>query len=337
MANHEPIRWGILSTANIARGAFLPGLRAAGGVAYAVGGRDPERTRRYAADNGIEHAFDSYRSVVECDEVDAVYIPLPNSLHAEWTIAALQAEKAVLCEKPLCLNTEQTEQVLEVAHARAGLLWEAFVFPWREQTRRLCEMIDAGEIGEVREIHSSFHFPLRNRANIRLDPALGGGSLLDVGCYCVRLARLVFAADAAGALAVARWSPEGVDEDLAGVLAFSGDRRLLLSCGMDRPTDTFSRILGTESEITLSNPFHPKAGDTMILRRPDGSEEDRSTPNNEPSFTPCIQHIHRVLWGEESPQNLAEDDAIGNAVALDLVRRGAESGKVESATQSQSG
>src|SRR5580704_3893444 len=128
MTGTGAVRWGIIGTANIARAAFLPGLRQAGGVAAAVAGRDAARTGQYARDHGIERAIAGYQNVIDDPAVDALYIPLPNSLHAEWTIAALRAGKPVLCEKPLCGSLAETMRVIDVARQTGTLLWEAFVF-----------------------------------------------------------------------------------------------------------------------------------------------------------------------------------------------------------------
>lgn len=324
------IRWGILSTANIARSSFLPGLRATrDGVAYAVAGRDRGRTEAFAQANGVEHVFEGYSHLLEDENVDAVYIPLPNSLHAQWTIAALQAGKAVLCEKPLCTTADETMQVLAVARETQNLLCEAFVFPWRKQTERIRSLIDHGVIGSPREIQGSFYFQLRNRDNIRLDPKLGGGALYDVGCYPIRLAGLLFGGEAETGVALPGWSPEGVDEEMRGVLAFPDDRHLTFSCGMALPPDTFTRILGTEGEIRLTNPYHPNAHDTLELRC--GDDVTVEYPSDDvPSFTPALEHIHTVLRDEAAPQHLAIEDALSNARAIDLLYRSARTGKQES-------
>jgi len=319
MTGPSPTRWGIISTANIARSAFLPALRAAGGTAYAVAGRDRDRTRRFAQENGVLHAIEGYANLLADDQVEAVYIALPNSLHAEWTIAAVQAGKAVLCEKPLCVSLQETEKVLQDARRRSGLLWEAFVFPFRPQTARLQDIIHSGEIGELREVQANFHFKLTNSDNIRFDPALGGGGLYDVGCYCIRFGRLLLG-EATDGTALARWTDQSVDLDLQGVLQFAGDRRLLLSCGMARPPDTFARVIGSEGEVRLSNPYHSRHADTLEVRRGDDVRVERPS-NDEPSFTDALRHIHAVLSGEEAPRHLALDDAAGNASAIDLLYR----------------
>lgn len=331
MSSSTAIRWGILGTAHIAKSAFLPALRTAGGgVPYAVAGRDTERTRQYAHENGIEHARTGYDAILQDDAIDAVYIPLPNTLHAEWTIRAMEAGKAVLCEKPLGATLADVERIVAAASARDALLWEAFVYPWRAQTQELDALLEEGRIGEVRAIEAGFHFKLGPYPdNIRLNPDLGGGALLDVGCYPVSFARYVFRADASGAMARASWAGSGIDVEMDGVLEFPGERRLIFSCGIRRPGGTFSRILGTEGEIRLSNPYHPRSGDSLTVLRADGLEEDRSTNNEGPTFTETIRHIHRVLHGEEQPHRIAQSEALGNAVALDLIVRSARSGCFE--------
>jgi predicted dehydrogenase len=326
MGQQEPIRWGILGTANIARSSFLPGLRWAEGVPYAVAGRDLERTQQYAKDNGIERALEGYEALIADEGVDAIYNPLPNSLHAEWTIKALQAGKAVLCEKPLCLSAEETEAVLEVARSSLRPLWEAFVFPWRRQTERVWEIIRAGQVGEIREVHSAFTFRLRNRNNIRLDPALGGGALYDVGCYPTMYANMLFGGDPQAGVAMARWAPEGVDAAMQGVLDFPGERRLLFSCALDSADDTFTRLLGDEGQIWLSNPFHPREHDTLQIHR-GGRVETEHPSGDEPSFGPTIAHIQDVLRGEAEPQHLAVDESLSNAVAIDLLLESAREGR----------
>ena len=172
----EPIRWGILGTAGIAENAFLPALRATGeGIALTVASRDRARAEAWANEHGVARGVEGYEHVVTDPEIEAVYIPLPNGLHAEWTIAALQAGKAVLCEKPLCGTVEDTERVLATARASTGPLWEAFVFPFHEQMDRVRQMLDDGVVGRVREIQSRFHFVLDDPEDIRLFAELAGG------------------------------------------------------------------------------------------------------------------------------------------------------------------
>jgi predicted dehydrogenase len=320
MTNPSRVRWGIVGTAHIAEAAFLPALRAAGGgTATLVGSRDAAKAMRWAAEHGVERGVGSYLEAVTSADVDAVYVCLPNHLHAEWTIVALRAGKAVLCEKPLCASVEEAETVLRIARETGSHLWEAFVFPFQKQFERLKELTAGGELGEVREVQSSFYFELRDRRNIRLSPDMYGGALADVGCYPLRFAEMVFDAEATGAVAVATWAPEGVDAETQGVIDYPGDRRLLFGCGIDRPNGTFTRILGTEAEVRLTNPFHCGPDDTLeVLGSTGVTVEQPGDP--EPTFTNAIRHIHAVLRGAEAPRHLASDDSLATARALDMVR-----------------
>jgi predicted dehydrogenase len=322
----DNVRWGILGTARITETAFLPALRATNeGVAYAVAGRDPARTRRYAAKNSIERSLDSYTTLLDFEDVDAVYIPLPNSLHAEWTIAAMRAGKPVLCEKPLTTSAEDTERVLRVARETEIPLWEAFVFLFRDQTQHVIRLLQDGAIGDLQEIQATFHYPLPGRDNIRLDPMIGGGVLFDAGCYPIRLARLLFDAEPTSGSAVADWAPEGVDQSSYGVLTFPGERHLLFSCGMFRRYNTPARLLGSSGEIRLTRTFHPAPADTIELVS-NGRIETLHPNREEASFTPALRHIHAVLRGAEQPRHLAIDEALGNALAIDMLYRSARSG-----------
>jgi predicted dehydrogenase len=320
-AMNDPIRWGILGTAGIAASSFLPALHEAGdGVAVSVASRDADRAARWATEHGIARGVVGYERVVDDPEIDAVYVPLPNGLHAEWTIAALRSSKAVLCEKPLCVTPDETRRVLDAA--ATAPLWEAFVFPFHDQIQGVAEAIAGGAIGDVREITSRFHFTLDDPHDIRLSAELGGGAIQDVGCYPIRLARLIFDAEPEldRTIADAVWAPPGVDAELWGALTFSGDRRLQFSCGFVGAFDTFTRVLGTEGEIRMTNPFHPRSVDTYTIVRDDDVEEHRAAAAGEHSFTPAIRHIHRVVRDEEPPRHLAADEAMGNATAIAAVR-----------------
>jgi predicted dehydrogenase len=333
VASSAPVRWGILGTANIAKVHFLPGLRTAGdGIPYAVAGRERSRTQQFAAENGIERELESYAALLGDERVDAVYIPLPNSLHAEWTIASLQAGKAVLCEKPLCVSAAETEGVLQVARRSSRPLWEAFVFPFRAQMERLLDLIAGDAIGELRELHVTFHYPLSSRDDIRLTPGLGGGVLYDAGGYPIRLARFLFGTEALTGAAVASWAPEGVDQEMHGFLTFPGERRLLFSCAMFRPYNMFSRVIGTRGEIRLAGPFHPRVHNTIEIHR-DGRVEVERPNGDEPSFTAALRHIHAALRGEEEPRHLAIEEALGNAQAIDLLYRSARAGRLAQSSE----
>jgi predicted dehydrogenase len=326
------VRWGIIGTANIARGQFLPGLREAGdGRAVLVGSRDAEKARAFAAEHGVDRGVAGYENVVESDDIDAIYVAVPNKFHSEWTIRALESGKAVLCEKPLSVGSAQTAAVLEAASAIPGaLLWEAFVFPFQAQHQRLIELVTDRAIGEPAEIVSSFHFRVSNPANIRLSADLGGGSLADVGSYPLRLAYEVFGAAGCfgsdrnagfGNAAVSGSEVRGgqVEVEAAAIVSW-GALRLLLTCGFRRSYDTFTRVLADQGQVHLTNPFHPGPGDTLTLHRP-GSDPVVEAPTTDArSFTAAIRHIHAVVRGAEAPRLTADSSALANARLIEAVQ-----------------
>jgi predicted dehydrogenase len=318
------VRWGIISTANIARAVFLPGLRQAGGDAVAVAGRDAGRAEKFARDNGIERGVEGYRALIDDPAIDALYIPLPNALHAEWTIRALEAGKPVLCEKPLCGTLADTERVLAAARRTGTLLWEAFAFPFHAQFERLRRLIADGAIGDLMEVKSNFHFALTRPENIRYSRDLEGGALLDVGCYPVRLAVDIFGGEHASAWARATWGGQDVDVDMWGVLGYPGGRRLMFSCGFGRSYDTFTTLEGTAGQIHATNPFHPGPADSYQLIA--GRDEPRTFPAapDELSFTAMTRHINAVIRGEQEPRLLAVDTALRPAQALHALAESAQ-------------
>jgi predicted dehydrogenase len=317
------VRWGIIGPANIARSQFLPGLReAGGGRAALVASRDAGRAQAFAAENGVDRGVAGYAAVAESPAIDAVYVALPNSLHAEWTIRALQAGKAVLCEKPLCVGAAQTAAVLGAAAAVPGaLLWEAFVFPFQAQHQRLVRLLADGAIGDVTEVISAFHFRLTRPGNIRFSAELGGGALADVGCYPIRLGHELFGPQPDQVAAGSAVVPAGgeVEADAAAIVA-AGTRRLVLTCGFQRSYDTFTQVLGEQGQVHLANPFHPGPGDPLTVLRPGAEPVTEYPTTDERSFTAALRHIHAVLRGESAPEHTAAQSALATARTLEAVQ-----------------
>jgi predicted dehydrogenase len=320
----DAVRWAVLGTAHIAEASFLPALAETGdGVPYLAASRTARAARDWAVQHDMQAGVEGYTAALTDPLVHAVYVPLPNAMHAAWSAAALQAGKTVLCEKPLCVDVAETERLLTVARDTGGLLWESFVFPFHPQTETLKRLLADGVIGEVREVESHMHFTLRQPENIRWDARLGGGALNDVGCYPIRLARLVFGAEPETARADAVRAESGVDAETSGELLFPGERRLVFSCGFQSDRKLGTRIVGTDGEVRLSNPFHPRPGDALEVWRGGELVQAHPVSGGDHSFTPALRHIHDVLLRGVMPRHLAVDDALGNARALELVREAA--------------
>jgi D-xylose 1-dehydrogenase (NADP+, D-xylono-1,5-lactone-forming) len=318
--SERPLRWAVIGTANIAAKAFLPAMRAAGDVAAVVGSRDPRAAGQWAADNLVERTA-SYAEAIAADDVDAIYIAVPNDAHVQWAADAAATGRPVLCEKPLGMDAGEVDALL--AKTGNALLWEAFVFPFHPQSDLLMELCAPdGPIGGVREIISEFHFRVGSAANIRWRPEHGGGALMDVGCYPIRLARLLFGAEPTAAVATVVPADSGVDAEIAAVLDFPDARRLILSAGLDRAPSTFTRVIGADGEVRLTNPFHPGQTDTTELWQ-DGRRLQSWPAGPVRAFQHAVEHVAAVVRGETTPRYLAADDALANAQARDLVLRAA--------------
>jgi predicted dehydrogenase len=259
------VRWGILSTANIGRGAVIPAIHhSAGGEVVAVASRDAGRAREFAAANGIPRAHGAYEALLEDDGVDAVYIPLPNSMHLEWTVRLAEAGKHVLCEKPLGLTAAECDAMAAAAGHAGVVCMEAFMYRFHPRIDRVLELIAKGAIGEMRSIYSAFTFKLTKPDNIRWMPELGGGSLMDVGCYCVNVSRTMARAEPVEVQAVATWTDRDVDAQLAGLLRFEHGVTAQFDCALTMERREVFHVAGTDGHLEIAGAFLPGTGDVTI-------------------------------------------------------------------------
>ena len=241
------LRVGILGAARIA-GPFMAGAKASQRVEVtAVASRDPERGREFAREHGIARAC-SYDELLADREVDAVYVALPNSLHAAWSIAAARAGKHVLCEKPLAMDEAEAGEMFAAADAAGVVLLEAFPYMFQPQTLEIERLVASGAIGTVRTMYAAFGFTVGEPGNIRLDPGLGGGALMDAGCYPVSFARQIFGVRPTGISATARWAG-GVDETLSATLEYPGGGIAQVSCSFATGIHRRAIIAGSEGVI----------------------------------------------------------------------------------------
>lgn len=261
----KKLRWGVISTANIGRAAVIPALKCAGnGELVAVASRSEEKAQDFADKQGIPRAYGSYEALLAAEDIDAVYIPLPNSLHREWTIKAAEAGKHILCEKPLALNAAECEEMAAAAEQHGVVLMEAFMYRLHPQTEKVLELIQGGVIGDLRLIYAVFTFLLSNPANIRLQPELGGGSLMDVGCYCVNVIRTVAGAEPVEVQAYANWGESGVDEEMAGTIRFASGLLAQFTSALTLERREFYQVAGPKGHIEVPAAFLPGKGDTTV-------------------------------------------------------------------------
>ncbi len=317
---HTPVRWGILSGANIGVKRVAPGIQASSnGRLVAVGSRNPQRARDLFAFVPEVAIYDDYDSVINDPQVEAIYNPLPNSLHAEWTIKALQAGKHVLCEKPLAVTAEQGLTMLQAARESGMLLMEAFMYRFHPQTVWALEQVANGRIGTVKLVRSSFSFNIGSRSHdIRLQAALAGGSLMDVGCYPVNFCRAVFGRTpiAVGAR-VYRPSEGEVERYASAVLDFDDGCFGLIDSSFELSTRQGSEIIGDNGSISIPLPFTPGHIETVVVLAVEGQTiHQRFSPVDHyrlevEHFATCVRYGHQLpLSPEETIENLATIEAI---------------------------
>jgi len=273
------VRWGLLSTANINQ-ALIPPIRASKrGELTAVASRSLESAEAYAAEWDIPLAFGSYEAMLESDAVDAVYISLPNHLHAEWSIKAMRNGKHVLCEKPFALTVKEVDEVRAVAEETGMVIAEAFMYRHHPQTKLAREIIDSGRLGDVTVVRGVFTFKMGGRDNVRLVPEWGGGSLWDVGCYPMSIAQF-FMGGAPSRVFGDQWiGKEGVDEVFVGQMHYEGGRMAQFTCGFRNPEHAYVEVLGTNGRLILNKPFKPQlTGNHFLFENENGAAEEIPLP-----------------------------------------------------------
>ncbi len=315
------IRFGILSTARINE-KVLAGARDSELVEVAaVASRDQARAEEYAREHGVPRAYGSYEELLADSDLDAVYISLPNSLHVEWSIRALEAGKHVLCEKPLSRRPEDVERAFDAADRTGRLLTEAFMYRHNPQTARVQELVASGAIGQLCAVRAAFSFTLSDPADIRLSSDLDGGALMDVGCYCVSGSRLL-AGEPERVFGVAS-TESGVDVVFAGTMSFPDEVVASFDCGLRLPLRDELEAIGTDGSIFLDDPWHCRNA-VLELRRDDGVEEIALEPVN--SYRLELENLAHAIQGQ-GELLLGRDDALGQARTIDALYRSAATGE----------
>ncbi|MGE5138585.1 MAG: Gfo/Idh/MocA family protein [Rudaea sp.] len=320
------LRWGILSTARIAD-ALVRAIRASSdNELIAVASRDAVRAVEWAARRDVPHAFGSYEEMLASDVIDAVYIALPNSMHKEWATRAAEMGKHVLCEKPLALNAAEVEQMIAAAREYGVQLMEAFMYRFHPQYQEVKRMLADNAIGEIKILRASFEFLLDRPADIRLDKALGGGSLLDVGCYDVNVCRLIAQAEPVAVQAEAGWTPGDVDETFAAVLEFPKGVLAAIDCSFRAHYHQWFGISGTEGHIGLAQPFKTGGEPTTILYD-HGDERTQSLHGDAAnSYQLMVEEFANAVRGNRPP-SYPPESSLTQAKVLDGLVESARTGR----------
>lgn len=331
------LRWGVMSTANIAQIALIPAIQqSALGAVEVLASRDIEKARRVASSLGIGRVVGSYEAILEDPDVDAVYIPLPNSMHVEWTVRAAAAGKSVLCEKPLATSSDGARKTIEVCTKHGVSLMEGFMYRFHPQTRRVQQLVASGTIGRVREVHAHLSVNIlrgADRSNIRYRDSLGGGALLDMGCYTVNISRMIFGGEPRSVVGRMRDDTGlGVDTSTAGILEFA-EGFATIGCSFAADGQGSYKIVGTEGVIEAPRGIIPGLGTRaaeglIVVIDPDGNRREEL-------FEPANQYKNMVdafaeAVLENRPVPLPPEDGLNNIKVLEALVRSSAKNTVES-------
>ncbi|MDX6536746.1 MAG: hypothetical protein QOD37_1087 [Gaiellales bacterium] len=317
-----PVRWGILSTADINRKLLAGAALSPEVEVVAVGSRELGRAQAFAAEHGIPQAYGSYEELLADPSVEAVYIPLPNTLHCEWSIRALEAGKHVLCEKPMSSSPAEVEAAFDASERTGCLLTEAFMYRHHPQAKRLVQLIAEGAIGELRLVRSVFSYGLFDESNIRLRRDVDGGSLMDVGCYCISGSRLI-AGEPEAVFGRAYIGPTGTDWAFTGSLRFPGDVLALFDCATCLSGRDELEAMGSEGSLFLDDPWHCRSP-VIELRRDGEVERIELEPAN--PYQLELEDLGRAIRSGGAPL-LGREDAVAQARAIAALRRSAADGR----------
>jgi predicted dehydrogenase len=327
-ATDRTVRWGIVSTANIGVEKVIPAIQAASRCeVVAIASRDRDRAETTAASLGIPRAHGSYDDLVTDPDVDAVYVPLPNHLHAEWTIAAVRAGKHVLCEKPLAMTAADAERMIGASETAGVLLMEAFMYRLHPSWEAVRDLVSSGRIGELRAVQSWFSYFNDDPSDIRNTLDVGGGALFDIGCYCVNLSRMLFGSEPLRVQGSVTRDPDmGIDVSTSALLDFPGGVATF-TCSTRAETDQRVHVYGTTGRISIEIPFNiPPALPTRVLLTSGGDPPVAPATEAivfEPSDPYTVQaegFAAAVLDG--APVPIPPADAVGNLRVIEELLRG---------------
>jgi xylose dehydrogenase (NAD/NADP) len=321
--SNNVLHWGLLSTASISR-ALLPPLQASKrNRLLAVGSRSKDAADSYAREWKIQRAYGSYEELLADPEIDVIYNPLPNHLHAEWTIRAVEAGKHVLCEKPLALSVDEVDAVRAAAQKHGRIVAEAFMYRHHPQTLKVQELVKSGSLGTPKLIRGSFSFVLSDQGNVRLKPEYGGGSIWDIGCYPISYARTVLGEEP---LEVFGWQVTGltgIDDTFVGQMRFDRNVLVQFDSSFVIPFHAFMEIVGSEATLSIPHPFKPETDEKIYLTR-EGKTETIKIKGQELYLGEVEDMADSILLGKEPRISL--DDSRSNVKTINSLLESAQTG-----------
>ncbi len=321
----KKLRWGIIGATDIALKSVMPGIKASTtGVIQAVASRGIEKASAAAAQFGVSQAYGSYEELLADPNIDAVYIPLPNHLHRDWTIRAAEAGKHVLCEKPLALTAAEAQEMVDACGKAGVVLAEAFMYRHHPRMEQIKRMIADGEIGELRALRGAFTFNnAADSKNIRYRAEWGGGGLFDVGCYPLSAARYFLGKEPEAVTVHAFFSPDhdNVDMMASGLVEFEGGIALTFDCGMWANFRQTFEIVGTDGRIDIPNAFVANGEDAAFkVTNKNGTREVQPEIVN--TYARQVDDLARAVWKEQAPVFPA-DDAVRNMALIEACLKSA--------------
>jgi len=322
--NNKTLNWGLLSTARINRDLITPLRASKRNHLLAVGSRSQESADAYAREWKIPRAHGSYEALLADPEIDVLYISLPNHLHAEWTIKAVEAGKHVLCEKPLALSVEEVDAIRSAARKHGRVVAEAFMYRHHPQTLKVQELVRSGTLGTLKLIRGTFSYVLSGEGNVRLNPEWGGGSIWDVGCYPISYTRTVVGE---APLEVFGWQvtgQTGIDETFVGQMRFDNDVLAQFDSSFAIPFHMFMEIIGSDGTLNIPNPFKPGVDEKLYLTRGDKVETIK-IKGQELYIGEVEDMTDAILLGKDSLVSL--DDSRANVAVISGLLESARSGK----------
>lgn len=327
----DQVRWGILGNATIARKCVIGAIqKSRNGLVHALATRSPADAAEVVAENNVRNIYDGYDGLLADPAVDAVYVPLPNHMHLPWTLKALSAGKHVLCEKPLACNAREAREMAARAKETGLLLMEAFMYRFHPRSRHIKQIVDQGILGKPCLVRSAFCYHmdedmLQSGANARLKSEMGGGALLDVGCYSVSAARWLLNAEPTAVQAQAVYHPAGVDMHLVGTLRFEEEKLAVLEASFISALQQTYTVVGSDGAIDLPHDaFIPWEKDAVYtLRKKDEEVGEEYVIQGADEYQLMVEHFSDAVLGR-TELDCTPDDSVANMRVLDALAEAAK-------------